>query len=81
MGLGTVCGIVFLWLTRKRPAGEELVLFLMGSAAFAAGAAMQLQLSPLFVCVVMGAVIANLAQRWSRRTSRCAETCDGSCSS
>ena len=48
--LGTVCGILFLWLTRKRPAGEELVLFLMGGAAFAAGAAMQLQLSPLFVC-------------------------------
>ncbi len=61
LGLGTVCGILFLWLTRKRPAGEELVLFLMGGAAFAAGAAMQLQLSPLFVCVVMGAVIANLA--------------------
>lgn len=61
LGLGTVCGILFLWLTRKRAAGEELVLFLMGGAAFAAGAAMQLRLSPLFVCVVMGAVIANLA--------------------
>ncbi|GMR12763.1 MAG: hypothetical protein BMS9Abin29_0956 [Gemmatimonadota bacterium] len=61
LGLGTLCGILFLWLTRRRPDGEELVLFLMGGAAFAAGAAMQLQLSPLFVSVVMGAVIANLA--------------------
>ena len=66
LGLGTVCGILFLWLTRKRPDGEELVLFLLGGAAFAAGAAMQLQLSPLFVCVVMGAVVANLAPDHTR---------------
>jgi Sodium/hydrogen exchanger family len=76
LGLGTVCGIVFLWLTRKRPDSDELVLFLMGGAAFAAGAAMQLQLSPLFVSVVMGAVVANLSpghrrvfrnlQRWEK---------------
>lgn len=61
LGLGTLCGIVFVWLTRKRPDAEELALYLMGGASFAAGAAMQLQLSPLFVCVVMGAVVANLA--------------------
>jgi hypothetical protein len=39
---------------------EELVLFLMGITAFAAGAALQLQLSPLFVCLVMGVVVGNL---------------------
>lgn len=60
-GLGVVCGILFLWLTRPRPRGEELVLFLLGIAAFASGAALQLQLSPLFVSVVMGAVVANLS--------------------
>jgi hypothetical protein len=61
LGLGVVCGILFLWFTRPRPGGEELVLFLLGIAAFASGAALQLQLSPLFVSVVMGAVVANLS--------------------
>ena len=61
LGLGVVCGILFLWLTRPRPGGEELVLFLLGIAAFASGAALQLQLSPLFVSVTMGALVANLS--------------------
>ena len=38
IGLGILCGIVFLWLVRVRPAGEELVLYLLGICAFAAGA-------------------------------------------
>jgi multidrug transporter EmrE-like cation transporter len=61
LGLGIVCGILFLWLTRPRPGAEELVLFLLGIAAFSAGAALQLQLSPLFVSVTMGAVVGNLS--------------------
>ncbi|MFC1576019.1 cation:proton antiporter, partial [Gemmatimonadota bacterium] len=61
LGLGVVCGILFLWLTRPRPGKEEMVLFLLGIAAFASGAALQLQLSPLFVSVTMGAVVANLS--------------------
>ena len=61
LGLGIVCGILFLWLTRPRPGAEELVLFLLGMAAFSSGAALQLQLSPLFVSVTMGAVVANLS--------------------
>jgi hypothetical protein len=60
VGLGLLCGIFFLWLVRVRPAGEELVLFLLGICAFASGAALQWGLSPLFVSVVMGAVVANL---------------------
>jgi hypothetical protein len=62
LGLGLVCGILFLWLTRPRPGAEELVLFLLGMAAFSSGAALQLQLSPLFVSVTMGTVVANLSQ-------------------
>ncbi len=61
VGLGVICGILFIWLTRPRPGGEEMVLFLLGIAAFASGAALQLQLSPLFVSVTMGAVVANLS--------------------
>ncbi len=62
LGLGVVCGILFIWLTRPRPGGEELVLFLLGIAAFSSGAALQWQLSPLFVSVTMGIVVANLAR-------------------
>ncbi|HZD05976.1 MAG TPA: cation:proton antiporter, partial [Longimicrobiales bacterium] len=61
VGLGVVCGIIFLWLLRPRPGREELVLYLLGIAALGSGAALQLQLSPIFVCVVMGTVVANLA--------------------
>ncbi len=61
LGLGVICGILFIWLTRPRPGGEEMVLFLLGIAAFASGAALLLQLSPLFVSVTMGATVANFA--------------------
>ncbi len=62
VGIGVLCGIIFVWLTRSRPGVEELVLFLMGITAFAAGTALQLQLSPLFVCLVMGVVVGNLVR-------------------
>lgn len=61
LGVGVVSAIIFLWLTRPRPTQEELVLYLLGISALGSGAALQLQLSPLFVCVVMGMTVANLA--------------------
>ncbi len=69
--LGIVGGIVFVWLSRPRPSPEELVLFLLGMGAFASGAALHLGVSPLFVCAVMGAVIANLGD--SQRVYRALE--------
>jgi hypothetical protein len=66
VGVGLICGIVFIWLTRSRPANEELVLFLLGGCAFAAGVALQWNLSPLFVAAVMGAVVANLSRSTER---------------
>jgi Kef-type K+ transport system membrane component KefB len=75
-GLGIICGIVFIWLTRYRPTSEELMLYLLGISAFAAGAALQWGLSPLFVSVTVGAMVANLGtsrrrvlpfmQRWEK---------------
>lgn len=62
LGVGVVCAIVFIWLTRSRPPAEELVLFLIGTCAFASGVALQWGLSPLFVSVTMGAVVANLGR-------------------
>lgn len=74
--LGIVMAILFLWLARRRPAPEELVLYVLGICAFGAGAALQWGLSPLFVCVTMGAVVANtgrdrhrvfaLLQKWEK---------------
>jgi hypothetical protein len=75
-GLGLVLGILFLWLVRRRPTGEELMLYILGMSAFGAGAALQWGLSPLFVSVAMGAVVANggpgsqrvfrILQRWEK---------------
>ncbi|MDT8340201.1 MAG: cation:proton antiporter [Longimicrobiales bacterium] len=66
VGLGVVCAVIFLWLARLRPSREELVLYLLGISALAAGAALQLQLSPLFVGTVTGVIITNLNPQWHR---------------
>lgn len=66
VGLGVVMAIVFLWLVRRRPAAEELVLFVLGICAFAAGAALQWGLSPLFVSITMGALVANFGRERQR---------------
>lgn len=66
LGLGVVLGILFLWITRRKAGPEEMVLFLMGIAALGSGAALQLHLSPLFVAVVLGAVVANLSPERQR---------------
>ena len=58
-GLGMVLGVLFLLLSRPRPHREELFLFLLGLVVFGAGASLYLALSPLFVCAVAGAVVAN----------------------
>lgn len=76
LALGVAGGVVFLWLTRPQAKSEELVLFLLGIAAYASGAALHLQLSLLLVAVVLGATLANLSperrriyrvlQRWEK---------------
>lgn len=75
-GLGIILGIVYVWLSRRRPAPEELVLYVLGICALAAGLALQWRLSPLFVSIVMGVMVANwgrdrqrvfaLLQRWEK---------------
>jgi hypothetical protein len=61
VALAVVCSVVFLWLGRLRPTREELVLYLLGISALSAGAALQLQLSPLFVGVMLGGIVINLS--------------------
>ena len=69
VALAVVCSVLFLWLTRLRPRGEELVLYLLGISALSAGAALQLQVSPLFVGFLMGATVSN-ASRYRDRIAR-----------
>ncbi|UCC73104.1 MAG: cation:proton antiporter [Gemmatimonadota bacterium] len=59
--LGLFFGVLFLSLTRIRPRTQELLLLLIGLVLFAAGTAFYLSLSPLFVCMIAGAVIGNLS--------------------
>ena len=64
--LGAILAVVFLLLSRPRPNREELFLFLLGLVVFAAGAALYLALSPLYVCAISGVVIANVSPLRSR---------------
>ncbi len=58
---GVVFAIFFLWLTRPKPHGDELILFLIGLVVFEAGTALYMGVSPLYVCMITGAVIANMS--------------------
>ncbi len=58
---GIVFGVFFLWLTRPKPDREELTLYLLGLVVFAAGSALYLGVSALFVAAVAGVIIANLS--------------------
>jgi Kef-type K+ transport system membrane component KefB len=61
LALGAALGVVFLWLTLPRPGRDELIVFLLGLLVFGAGAALRLGVSPLFVCMVAGAVVGNMS--------------------
>lgn len=58
---GVVFAFFFLWLTRPKPEGDELTLFLLGLVVFEAGTALYLGVSALYVCMITGAMIANLS--------------------
>lgn len=58
---GIIFGVFFLWLTRPKPERDELTLFVLGLVIFEAGTAIFLGLSPIFVSMITGAVVANLS--------------------
>jgi Kef-type K+ transport system membrane component KefB len=61
LGMGVTLGAL-LYVTLRRPANEaEFIAITIGSVAFAAGMAAYVRLSPLVICFVAGAVIANLS--------------------
>jgi Kef-type K+ transport system membrane component KefB len=60
LGMGVTLGTL-LYVTLRRPASEaEFIAITIGSVAFAAGMAAYVRLSPLVICFVAGAVVANL---------------------
>ena len=58
---GVIFGVFFLWLTRPKPARDELTLFLLGLVVFEAGTALYLGVSPLFLAAITGVVVGNLS--------------------
>jgi len=62
VALGVLGGLLFIWLRRLSTAEDERALFLLGIAAFVAGAALRLGVSPLLACTVAGITVAHLAR-------------------
>lgn len=58
--LGVSLGWLLHYLTSERLSGNEMLLLVAGSVIFSGGLSSYLQLSPLFVNLVMGLMIANL---------------------
>lgn len=66
VALGLATGVVLHVLTRVQCSQGELLLFTVGVVVFSAGAAAFLRLSPLFVTLVGGILIANLRSQHER---------------
>lgn len=60
LGMGVALGIVIHIMLRQRATSSEFLAITLGSVAFAAGMADYLWLSPIVVCFIAGAMVANL---------------------
>ncbi len=58
--LGLSTGFLLHLITQHHCSEEELVVFIMGMILFTAGLAEYFMLSPLFVCMITGIVMANV---------------------
>ncbi len=67
LGSGVLVGILFLWLTRQRPAGDDVALALLGTMLLGAGVGYAADLSPFVVCAVAALVIVNRSPASDRR--------------
>ncbi|MFO7588921.1 MAG: hypothetical protein R6X22_12770 [Gemmatimonadota bacterium] len=56
-----LAGWLFLSLSREKPPGDELVLFLLGLALVLAGTSLSIAASTLFTAALAGAFLANLS--------------------
>lgn len=60
VGLGTVLGLLVYAVVRVPASGAASIVQLLGCVAFVAGCASALRLSPIVLCFLAGAVVANL---------------------
>ena len=67
VGMGFVIGLVVYTTLNLRTSNTEFLAVTLGSVAFAAGMAGYLHVSPLVVCFVAGALVANLPFRHTDR--------------
>ncbi len=58
--IGLTTGFLLHLVTQHHCSEEELVVFVIGMILFGAGLAEYLKLSPLFVCMITGVVMANV---------------------
>jgi len=62
VGLGLTVGLLMTALTAYRLKEEEMLLVVIGAIAFGGGLSLYLNLSPLLVNLIAGAVVANFAR-------------------
>ena len=60
LALGTAMGFLLHLLTRVRCSEGELLIFVVGMVVFSGGIALYFRLSPLFINMIMGFLVANL---------------------
>src|SRR5947199_203933 len=72
-GCGVLVGLVFLSVTRLRPAREEARLALAASMLFGAGIGYATDLSPFVVCALAAALIVNASPRRRQMQTALAE--------
>lgn len=67
LGVGTILGGLVFALMRSVSGSTETLVVTLGSIAFAAGMASYLKLSPIVVCFLAGALVANLPGTWKEQ--------------
>lgn len=67
IGVGTILGGLVFALMRSVNGNTETLVVMLGSIIFAAGMASYLRLSPIVVCFLAGALVANLPGTWKEQ--------------
>lgn len=62
IGFGVVLGVLFFLFLGKEQSEDKLFLALLGIIIFSSGIAYYLNLSPIFICLTLGCILANFSQ-------------------
>jgi Kef-type K+ transport system membrane component KefB len=66
IGLGVVVGVIFFVMIRVPSSRGELLAVVLGSVAFGSGLAGYLELSPIVICFLAGALVTNFPSERKR---------------